>query len=142
MQTKTELFLLVILTLIASANLEEGSHCDGKTILSGNNFLYDTFEDYKAAYHGAASCVSLHSDEDSICCYMKVKFRNKEADKNFTHRGCVQMSNFTNIKGYTKEYEKRIEAEHENKIDKVDIDIDCNSKFITITGLVLLALLL
>ena len=145
MQTKIELFLLLALTLISSVNLIVlGGQCEDKAILDGNNFLYDTYEDQKSAYHEAASCISLHTDEDdSFCCYMKVKFRNRAADKKFTHKGCVSMlgKDVFEIKDYIKAYENNINQANEN-IDKVDMDIDCNSKFIKITGLVLLAFLL
>ena len=144
MQTKIELFLLVTLTLISFVNLELGGQCENKKILNDNNFLYDTYEDYTIAYNEAPSCVSLRTEEDnSLCCYIKVKFRNRGADKKFTHKGCAKIygTNLQDIKNYIKNYENSINEENEN-IDKVDIDIDCNSKFIKITGLVLLALLL
>ena len=141
METKMMLFLL--LTLFGCVILL-GGECEDKAILNGNNFIYDTYEDQKSAYHGAASCVSLRSDEDnSLCCYMKIKFRNRAADKKFTHRGCIPMlgTNARNMKQFIKEYEQSIKDTNEN-IDKVDINIDCNSKFMKITGLVLLAFLL
>ena len=141
METKIMLFLF--LTLFGCVILL-GGECEDKAILNGNNFIYDTYEDQKSAYHGAASCVSLRSDEDnSLCCYMKIKFRNRAADKKFTHRGCIPMlgTNARNMKQFIKEYEQSIKDTNEN-IDKVDINIDCNSKFMKITGLVLLAFLL
>ena len=125
METKMMLFLLF--TLFGCAILI-GGECDDKAVLNGNNFLYDTYEDQKSAYHGAASCVSLHSDEDnSLCCYLKIKFRNRQADKKFTHRGCIAMLGryVRNISDYIDQYEENIKAANEN-IDKVDIDIDCN----------------
>ena len=136
METKIMLFLF--LTLFGCVILL-GGECEDKAILNGNNFIYDTYEDQKSAYHGAASCVSLRSDEDnSLCCYMKIKFRNRAADKKFTHRGCIPMlgTNARNMKQFIKEYEQSIKDTNEN-IDKVDINIDCNSKFMKITGLVL-----
>ena len=50
-------------------------------------------------------------------------------------------TNAQNMKNFIKEYEQSIKETNEN-IDKVDINIDCNSKFMKITGLVLLAFLL
>ena len=144
MKTKYELFLFITLTLIASVNLELGGQCEDKKILEGTNFLYDTYEDHKSAYNEASSCISLHTeDDDSFCCYLKIKFRNRAADKKFTHKGCTKMfgSNAASISDYINGFENSIEQANEN-IDKVDIDIDCNSKFIKITGLVFLALLL
>ena len=141
METKMMLFLL--LTLFGCVILL-GGECEDKAILNGNSFLYDTYEDHKSAYHGAASCISLHSDEDnSLCCYMKIKFRNRSADKKFTHRGCIAMlgRDALNMDTYIDQYEENIKTANEN-IDKVDINIDCNSKFMKITGLVLLAFLL
>ena len=139
----TKIMLFLFLTLFGCVILL-GGECEDKAILNGNNFIYDTYEDQKSAYHGAASCVSLRSDEDnSLCCYMKIKFRNKSADKKFTHRGCIPMlgTNAQNMKNFIKEYEQNIKETNEN-IDKVDINIDCTSKFMKITGLVLLAFLL
>ena len=141
METKMMLFLL--LTLFGCVILL-GGECKDKAILNGNSFLYDTYEDHKSAYHGAASCISLLSDEDnSLCCYMKIKFRNRSADKKFTHRGCIAMlgTDAQNMDTYIDQYEENIKTANEN-IDKVDINIDCNSKFMKITGLVLLAFLL
>ena len=45
------------------------------------------------------------------------------------------------LDNFIDNYEAEMEKRNEN-IDKVDIDIDCNSKFMKITGLVLLAFLL
>ena len=140
MQTKLMLFLL--LTLFGFVTLI-GGECKSKAVLDGNNFLYDTYEDQKSAFHGAASCISLRSEDNSMCCYLKIKYRNRQADKKFTHRGCTQITgaNIDNIDNYIDEFEQSIKAANEN-IDKIDINIDCNSKFMKITGLVLLAFLL
>ena len=144
MQAKIELFLLLTLTLIVSVNLIDlGGECNDKAIINGNSFLYDTYEEHKSAFHGAASCVSLHTEEDdSLCCHLKVRYRNRAAGKKYTHKGCIEMlgSNLGNLSHYIDDFENRI-AQDEN-IDKVDVDIDCNSKFIRITGLILLAFLL
>ena len=145
MQTKIELLILLTLTLIASVNLIDlGGECSDKAIFSGNNFKYDTYEDQKCAYHGVSSCISLHTEEeDSLCCYVKIKYRNKYADKKFTHRGCIEVvsSNLQNFDTFKDQLEDSIKTADSN-IDKVDLDIDCNSKFIKITGLILLAFLL
>lgn len=145
MQTKIELLILLTLTLIASVNLIDlGGECSDKAIFSVNSFKYDTYEDQKCAYHGVSSCISLHTDEeDSLCCYLKIKFRNKYADKKFTHRGCIEVAG-TNLQNFD-EFKDRFEQDIKNtdtNIDKVDLDIDCNSKFIKITGIILLAFLL
>ena len=140
METKMMLFLL--LTLFGCVILL-GGECGDKAVLDDYDFLYDTYADYKRAYHGSASCISLRSDDDCLCCYLKIKFRNRQADKKFTHRGCISMlgTKVQDMDNFIEEYEQKIKDSNEN-IDKVDINIDCNSKFMKITGLVLLAFLL
>jgi len=141
METKMMLFLL--LTLFGCVILL-GGECESKAILEDYEFLSDTYADIKSAYHGIASCISLHNDdENSLCCYLKIKFRNKQVDKKYTHRGCIPMlaKDVEDLDNFIDNYEAEMEKRNEN-IDKVDIDIDCNSKFMKITGLVLLAFLL
>ena len=144
MQNKNVLFLLLSLTLIVSVNLVDlGGECEDKVILKNDELLYDTYEDHTSAFHGPASCVSLHSDDETLCCYMKIRYRNRAADKKYTHKGCIEMkgSILNNLDDQIKQFEDNIKQKDSN-IDKVDIDIDCNSKFIRITGLILLAFLL
>ena len=72
---------------------------------------------------------------------MKVKFRNVEADEKYTHKGCVAISeaNFQSIDNVISAQEQYIAN---SGVDKVDVDIDCSSKYIKLAGLVLLAFLL
>ena len=69
------------------------------------------------------------------------KFRNKAADKKFTHKGCIEVSGpeWGSIGSFISSTNNRINT---TNIDKVDVDVDCNSKFIKLTALVLLAFLL
>ncbi len=102
-----------------------------------------SYADYKFAYHGVPSCAALTSDDDTGCCYIKVKFKNEIADEKYTHRGCIQLTfeEWSKIDETIQKLENNI-AENNLNVTKVDVDIDCNSKFIKLTGLILLAFLL
>ena len=137
--------ILILSILTFYANLYTlGSECDSKAILSGNSLIEDTYADCKKAFNGYASCISLRSDDESLCCYIKVKFKNKQADKKFTHKGCIQLgaTSLQDVKATTKYYEQALENDESQNFSKVDVSIDCNSKFIKLTGLLLLAFLL
>ena len=143
MQTKILISLLISLSIIlAIQSYELGAHCNTKRILtSWSSLLYDDTEDHKEVYHSVASCASLRSSDNHACCYIKVKFRNKAADKKFTHKGCIEVSGqeWGNIDSFISSTKNSINT---TNIDKVDVDVDCNSKFIKLTALVLLAFLL
>jgi hypothetical protein len=144
MKTKILILIYIVSTFIFEINsFTLGSYCSNKTILnSDSSLIYDSFADHKEAFNNIASCALLHSDLDTACCYIKAKFRNRAADKKYTHRGCIQITeaNWGNIDNFIGETESKI-ANDEN-IDKVDVEIDCNSKFIKLTALVLFAFLL
>ena len=134
---------LIFAMLTLAVNLYSmGNECNSKSIFSGYS-LIESYADVTKAYNGAASCVSLRSDDEHLCCYIKAKFKNKIADKKFTHKGCIELNStsLSDVKATTKFYEAVLESDTE-KYKNVDIDIDCNSKFIKLTGLVLLAFLL
>ena len=136
--------ILILSILTFTVNLYElGNSCDSKAIFHGTSLIEDTYADVKKAFNGVASCVSLKSDLDTLCCYIKVKYKNIDADKKFTHRGCIQLGSqeLADVKATTEYYESELEKDSEH-FKKVDVDIDCNSKFIKLTGLLLLAFLL
>ena len=139
MQMKILIFAMITL----GVNLYNvGNECQSKAIFNGNTLL-EPYADVKKAFNGAASCVSLRSDDESLCCYIKAKFKNRIADQKFTHKGCIELTgeDLADVKATTKRYEAYLENDSETYKD-VDVDIDCNSKFIKLTGLVILALLL
>ena len=135
--------ILIFAMLALAVNLYEkfGNECSTKAIFNGNSLIGDDYADVKLVYNEVASCVSLRSDDNALCCYVKAKFKNRDADKTFTHKGCIELNaeQLQDVKATTKIYEQYFDPE---KYKKVDVDIDCNSKFVKLTGLVLLAFLL
>ena len=136
MKTKIIYFLIALSVAVAQT-------CSEKAILKGSSFIYNEYSDYDGVYHGIASCYSLETGDDSLCCYIKVKFKNKEADKKFTHKGCYTLTS----DDYLNDIDKTIEnletnLNDDDNIEKVDIKLDCNSKFMRLAGLILLSLLL
>ena len=118
--------------------------CDDKQVIYNYGiFNKSTYGDYKFAYHGVSSCAALTSDDDKGCCYIKVKFKNEVADEKYTHRGCIQLTfeEWSKIDETIQKLENNIDENNRN-VTKVDVDIDCNSKLIKLTGLILLAFLL
>ena len=141
MHTK-KIFQIVFVLMLAS-NTYKAYECADKQIIDNyGGIIKSTYADYKYAYHGVSSCASLSSD-DGTCCYMKVKFKNEVADEKYTHRGCIQVTleQWADIDAYIQTLENNI-ATYNTNVTKVDVDIDCNSKFIKLTGLILLAFLL
>ena len=144
------IFLLLALIIVVKNETVIGGNCGAKGILNGYSLIGDTYSDIKLAYNGVASCASLNTDEQdeqdeqAICCYAKVKFKNKVADHKFTHRGCIEVTakEYDNgVKNLVKELEKGINQEDSN-IQKVDVEIDCNSIYMKLTGIFLLSLCL
>ena len=134
--------ILIFAMLALTAKLYElGNTCNSKAIFNGNSLIGDDYMDVKLVYNEIASCISLRSEDDKLCCYIKAKFKNREADKTFTHKGCIELNSdqLQDVKATTKNYESYFSPE---LYKKVSVDIDCNSKFVKLTGLVLLAFLL
>ena len=146
MQNKIVFFLSIVSFLILYVSAYQlGGQCSDKYILENGKLKYDIYEDHKEAFNGIASCVSLRSTIDTACCYLKVKFKNEAADKKYTHRGCVELygGEWNEIKSVINAFESNItEDGNGEKITVKDVDIDCHSNLIKITGLILLAFLL
>ena len=146
MQNKIVFFLSIVsfLILYVSPAYQLGGLCSDKYILENGKLKYDIYEDHKEAFNGIASCVSLRSTIDTACCYIKVKFKNEAADKKYTHRGCVELygEEWNGIKEVINAFESNITAASGEQISIKDVDIDCHSNLIKITGLILLAFLL
>ena len=139
----TKIIFQIFFVLMLSSNTYEEMGCEVKQVIYNNYVLRESsYADYKFAYHGVPSCASLTSG-DGACCYIKVKFKNEIADEKYTHRGCIQLTfeEWSKIDETIQKYENNI-AEKNPNVTKVDVDIDCNSKFIKLTGLILLAFLL
>ena len=142
MHTK-KIFQIVFVLMLASITYEEMG-CDVKQVIYSSGELRESsYADYKFAYHGVPSCAALSSDDGKGCCYIKVKFKNEVADEKYTHRGCIQLTfeEWSKIDETIQKLENNI-AENNRNVTKVDVDIDCNSKLIKLTGLILLAFLL
>ena len=87
------IFLLLALIIVVKNETVIGGSCGDKGILNGYTLSGDNYTDIKLAYNGVASCSSLNTkDPQAICCYAKVKFKNKVADQKFTHRGCREVT--------------------------------------------------
>ena len=146
MQNKIVFFLSIASFLILYVSpYQLGGYCKDKYILDEYSRLtHDVYEDHKEAFNGIASCVSLRSTIDTACCYLKVKFKNEAADKKYTHRGCVELygGEWNDIKSVINAFESNITATSGEQISIKDVDIDCHSNLIKITGLILLAFLL
>ena len=146
MQNKIVFFLSIVSFLILYVSAYQlGGQCSDKYILENGKLKYDIYEDHKEAFNGIASCVSLRSTIDTACCYIKVKFKNEAADKKYTHRGCVELygEEWNGIKNVISAFESNITAAKSGEqITVKDVDIDCHSNLIKITGLILLAFLL
>ena len=141
----TKIIFQIFFVLMLASNTYEEMGCKVKQVIDNNNYVLreSSYADYKLAYHGVPSCASLTSDPDAGCCYIKVKFKNEIADEKYTHRGCIQLTfeEWSKIDETIQRYETNIPL-HNPNVTKVDVDIDCNSKFIKLTGLILLAFLL
>jgi hypothetical protein len=144
---QTRILFLFSMLIFGVFSVEIGGLCSDKAILDDYE-LQNLNVDKKLAFNKIASCASLRTGEDnSACCYIKVKFRNKVADKKFTHRGCtiIRKNEWNNMDDTFDNYEGNITNFYANSatpIDKVDVDIDCGSNYLKLAGLLLLALLL
>ena len=142
----TKVICLFLALIAASAPTDIGTSCSEKAIIigDGDSLTYSKYANYDRVYHGIASCYSLSVNETQLCCYIKNHFKSEEADKKFTHKGCIPVSYSKlndGIDNYIKELKANITTNVKN-ITKVDIDIDCSSNFIKLTGLLLIAFLL
>ena len=142
----TKIIFQIFFVLMLVSNTYKAYVCDDKQVIYDyGGFTKSTYGDYKFAYHGVSSCAALKSGGNTSCCYIKVKFKNEVADEKFTHRGCIQITfdQWAKIDSYITELENNIASYNQNNnITKVDVDIDCDSKFIKLSGLILLAFLL
>ena len=135
-----------------------GDDCDSKHIANTLD-EYGPASDYTIAHHGIASCASLYPyDSDTedeatpkMCCYAKIKY--KIEDETFTRKGCIDveatedMDIDTKIQELGTSFEIALnsyfsELNQEVDIKIKDVDIDCNSKFLKYSALLILIVLL
>ena len=124
---------------------------DAKAILSDKNVLVSgrRESDWTRAYYDAASCATLNpKDGESMCCYIKLKFKNENLDEKFTHKGCYEVkketyasSDKSTFKDFVNDLENKINIANQN-ITVKSLSVDCSSKFLHFVGLSILLFLL
>jgi hypothetical protein len=145
------LFLLVALLTIpfcTSADCSTKSPFVGETGSEKYKLkIYDA--DHTWAYNKVASCATLTTKENEMCCYLKIKFDNNQYDETFTQKGCyvVKTDNYLNEDFDFDELIDGIEgnitaANKDYQVEADSVSIDCSSQFLQFVGLSLLLLLL
>ena len=142
MKTKTFIFFAFSIAFCLLYSFDYGGECSSKSILQNNRIKYESHSDVKLAFSNSASCSSLKSAHNFLCCFIKNKFKDDMVGEKFTHRGCIEISyeEYQDIKGTISTLENLIN--NENNISKADIDIDCSSKYIRVFGLLVFTLFL
>ena len=137
------LFLLIALVTVPFCTSME---CTDKSLLNGYELGVNN-ADVTKAYNKVASCATLTTKDNEMCCYIKIKFDNNQYDETFTQKGCYVF----NTKNYLDEefdFDELIEnlennvTSHNDQIEVDKISIDCSSRFLQLVGLSLLLLLL
>ena len=154
MKSISILLLLCFLSNIY-ADIEPLRNCSEKSLFKN----MDTFEllakngDVVKAYNGIASCGSLKTDDDDdedddlkMCCYIKLKIKNKELDQKFEQKGCIKMtlSNYVDEDFDFGKYKDDIKSaiETNNSVDVKKISIDCSAKYLQLVSISLILFLL
>ena len=166
MRANTFLIVVALLAVPFCTNLNQ---CKEKAILEettrskGQDFkIKEIAYDRTYAYNDVASCQSLIAEGDdafgSICCYIKLKFKNPILDEKFTQKGCFEF-NLTryatesddrfDFGDYLDQIQELIEAEdyydsdgQKFNVEVKSLDIDCSSKYLHLVGLALILFLL
>ena len=142
--------LAISLSLIHNQDIFYGDRCESKDLIGEDDM---PASDHTSAHHSVASCATLYpysEDDDSItprmCCYAKIKYKI-EGEK-FTRKGCYPVDADANIDEEIRELETIIEITLRTyfeevgntnvEIKDIDADIDCNSKFIKYSILLIL----
>ena len=152
--TKSLFFAIIVSTLISMCF---SGLCSEKEILNDDYTLRES--DYAAsdrtlAFNEVASCATLSTD-GYTCCYIKIKFKNQQADEKYTHKGCYALTESRAIdiglstpdtddvkwKDIINVIEQKFDNANPNLSSK-KIDLDCNSKYLHYVGFALLFLLL
>ena len=150
MQANSLFFLVALLTIpFCTSYLYT---CADKSIFntttSNKLKLVATDGDVDKAYNEAASCATLHTENDEAgCCYIKVKIKNTLYDETYTLKGCHEVSieeyinddlDFDDI---VDQLESHIQGNNTN-VEIKKVNLDCSSKYIQFVGISLLFLLL
>ena len=128
---------------------ETALKCADKTLFSSGYVLLNRTVDLTRAYNDVASCATLKTDSNVLCCYMKIKFENLDYDQKYTQKGCVEVktSDYFDINdedrfdAFLETMEKGINDKND-RLEVDSLDIDCSAKFINIFTLSLLLFLL
>ena len=152
---------MITLSLIHNQTGTFENSCESKDIYTG---LDETgpASDYTAAHHKVASCATLNPyyedgvDKEleaatpKICCYTKLKYK-LEGEK-FTRKGCTSVDVDDNIDDEINTLEIAVEVavrqyysqlgNNDVEIKDIEADIDCHSKFINYSALLILIALL
>ena len=160
MSTKT---FILLTFLLVNISYELGNSCSSKKIVQDEYNGYSLVaeeesgyllqSDFKKAFNKYSSCGTLNTDDNfsTICCYMKVKYKLDPAKAHYTSKGCVEVSHSdlqssdsfgTMKKGYEDGITNFYKDSASSTVSDVDVDIDCNSKFIKLTALAFLMVLL
>ena len=160
MSTKT---FILLTFLLVNISYELGNSCSSKKIVQDEYNGYSLVaeeesgyllqSDFKKAFNKYSSCGTLNTDDNfsTICCYMKVRYKLDAAKAHYTSKGCVEVSQTdlqssdsfdTMRKGYEEGIKNYYSTIPNSTVSDVDVDIDCNSKFIKLTALAFLMILL
>ena len=157
---KAIIFYLLVISLSLVHNQTYGASCDSKNVALTIDESGGPAGDVTLAHHGVASCASLtpYEEDDDIdttnnpprmCCYAKVKYKI-EGEK-YTRKGCydVEATENMNIDNEINVLENAFSsalteyyAGQNVEIKDVEADIDCNSKFLKYSVLLILIALL
>lgn len=152
-----KLFFLVIVFVFIQLSEARVFNCTDKEIMTNFKLHYPD-GDFSTAYGKQSSCQTLRAKDDSlsetrehlkVCCYLKLKFKNKRLDRTFTQQGCYKfdMADFVN---YDYDFGDYIDSMKENitaanpgwDIDVKKINLDCHGNYLRFVGLAMLILLL
>ena len=135
-------------------NQTYGESCYSKHVVYS---IDDPASDSTIAHHSVASCASLYlyendeeidpSEPPRLCCYAKIKY--KIAGKKFTRKGCYDVDSNVHIDEEIDTLKTSLGAALARYYDGQDVeikdikaDIDCNSKFLKYSLLLILIALL
>ena len=145
-----KLFLATIVLSLVSVYLNGA--CSDKTIFSSDYTIASGYEytDRTLAYNDAASCATLSTDTNKVCCYLKIKFENENNEEKYTHKGCIDVDiNYVadndayDIDDFIDSVETYFDSNNTNtKLVSKSISVDCSSKYLQLFGLAFLILLL
>ena len=151
---KVIILYILILSFSLIHNQEYGDTCISKHVIYA---IDDLATDNTLAHHKVASCASLYpysDDEEEIdpdeppkmCCYSKVKY--KIAGEKFTSKGCYEVEATENmniddeINTLKEAFQEALKVDdfydQNYEVTDIEADIDCNSKFLKYSVLLIL----